>query len=98
VLTVTDGTNTAHITLMGNYTASTFTVSSDGAGGTKVVDPTKATLTTPPKQPLAAAPLVIAMASFGAGSGAPIHTALASHAAAYHGALAVAPMHRAAAA
>jgi len=41
-LTVTDGTHTAHITLEGNYTSSTFTVSSDGHGGTKVVDPTKA--------------------------------------------------------
>jgi hypothetical protein len=40
-LTVTDGTHTAHIQLAGNYTASTFTVSSDGAGGTTVVDPAK---------------------------------------------------------
>jgi hypothetical protein len=38
-LTVTDGTHTAHIALTGNYTVSTFTVSSDGHGGTKVVDP-----------------------------------------------------------
>jgi hypothetical protein len=34
VLTVTDGTHTAHINLTGNYTASTFTASSDGNGGT----------------------------------------------------------------
>jgi hypothetical protein len=38
-LTVTDGTHTAHIVLVGNYTVSTFTVSSDGHGGTSVVDP-----------------------------------------------------------
>jgi hypothetical protein len=40
VLTVTDGTNTAHINLKGNYTASTFVASSDGHGGTIVVDST----------------------------------------------------------
>jgi hypothetical protein len=41
-LTVTDGTHTAKITLEGNYTTSTFKVSSDGHGGTTVVDPSKA--------------------------------------------------------
>ncbi|HXU99359.1 MAG TPA: hypothetical protein VG166_02555 [Caulobacteraceae bacterium] len=59
-LTVTDGTHTAHIKLMGNYTASTFTVSSDGHGGTKVVDPAAAS--TP-----SAAPLAQAMAGLVAG-------------------------------
>ncbi len=39
VLTVTDGTHTAQIRLVGNYTASTWTCSSDGAGGVVVVDP-----------------------------------------------------------
>jgi hypothetical protein len=39
VLTVSDGTHTAHITLMGNYTKATFVASSDGRGGTTVVDP-----------------------------------------------------------
>jgi hypothetical protein len=39
VLTVSDGTHTAHITLIGNYTASTFIASSDGAGGVTIVDP-----------------------------------------------------------
>jgi hypothetical protein len=53
VLTVTFGPHTAKITLIGNYTASTFTVSSDGHGGTSVIDP-------------AAATLVGAMAAFGA--------------------------------
>ncbi|WP_461314829.1 AIDA repeat-containing protein [Bradyrhizobium embrapense] len=38
-LTVTDGTVTASIVLLGNYMASTFTTSSDGHGGTLVVDP-----------------------------------------------------------
>ncbi|MGY3693161.1 autotransporter passenger strand-loop-strand repeat protein [Bradyrhizobium sp. USDA 3240] len=38
-LTVTDGTVTASIALLGNYMASTFTTSSDGHGGILVVDP-----------------------------------------------------------
>ncbi|MHC2251103.1 hypothetical protein ACVILK_000795 [Bradyrhizobium embrapense] len=38
-LTVTDGTVTASIVLLGNYMASTFATSSDGHGGTLVVDP-----------------------------------------------------------
>jgi hypothetical protein len=38
-LTVTDGTHTANISLLGNYIASTFTASSDGHGGVIVVDP-----------------------------------------------------------
>jgi hypothetical protein len=58
-LTVTDGTHTAHIALLGNYTASVFTVSSDGHGGTKVIDPTTQS---------AAAPLTQAMASFQVGA------------------------------
>ncbi len=41
VLTVTDGTHTAMIKLSGDYTASSFTVSSDGHGGTTIVDPPK---------------------------------------------------------
>jgi hypothetical protein len=40
-LTVTDGTHTAKIKLAGNYVGAVFTPSSDGHGGTKVVDPTK---------------------------------------------------------
>ena len=40
VLTVTDGTNTAHIRLKGDYTHSTFVASGDGHGGTVVVDST----------------------------------------------------------
>ena len=38
-LAVTDGTHTANIALLGNYIASTFVASSNGHGGTAVVDP-----------------------------------------------------------
>jgi 20S proteasome alpha/beta subunit len=38
-LSVTDGTHTANIALLGSYMASTFVTSSDGHGGTYVVDP-----------------------------------------------------------
>jgi hypothetical protein len=38
-LTVTDGSHTARVALLGNYLASTFVTSSDGHGGTSVVDP-----------------------------------------------------------
>jgi hypothetical protein len=60
ILTVTDGARTANIHLTGDYTASTFNLSSDGHGGTTVVDPTR-----PPRLPLLAA----AMAAFGSPSG-----------------------------
>jgi len=39
-LTVTDGAKSARIALSGNYLSSTWTLSSDGKGGTSVVDPT----------------------------------------------------------
>ena len=76
VLTVSDGTHIAKIKLAGNYTASTFSVSSDGHGGTDVVDP-KATT-----HAIAASPhaFIAAMASLGAtsdGSGA--HAVAADH-------------------
>src|SRR6202044_1226583 len=38
-LTITDGTNTANIALQGDYLSSSWDVSSDGNGGTVVVDP-----------------------------------------------------------
>ena len=38
-LHVTDATHTANIGLLGNYLASTFAASSDGHGGTDIVDP-----------------------------------------------------------
>ena len=43
VLTVTDGTNTAHLQLAGTYTLANFKVASDGAGGTLLTDPTVVT-------------------------------------------------------
>ena len=39
-LTVSDGAETAHIALSGNYLSSSWTLSDDGNGGTTVVDPT----------------------------------------------------------
>jgi hypothetical protein len=42
ILTVTDGVHTAQIHLSGNYLGTTFTVVSDGHGGTKVSDTTTA--------------------------------------------------------
>src|SRR5439155_1564293 len=41
-LTITDGINTANIQLQGDYLSSTWTLSSDGSGGTVVVDPVSA--------------------------------------------------------
>jgi ribosomal protein L6P/L9E len=38
-LTVTDGSHTANLALLGNYLASTFVASSDGHGGTNIIDP-----------------------------------------------------------
>ncbi len=38
-LTVTDGTHTAHLELLGNYTMADFRIATDGAGGTYVFDP-----------------------------------------------------------
>jgi Tryptophan-rich Synechocystis species C-terminal domain len=46
MLNVTDGTHTANIALLGNYMASTFVTSSDGHGGTYIVDPSVASQTT----------------------------------------------------
>jgi hypothetical protein len=41
-LTVTDGVNTTNITLLGQYMASQFTMTSDGHGGTVIGDPSVA--------------------------------------------------------
>jgi hypothetical protein len=38
-LTVSNGKNSVALKLLGNYTASTWTLSKDGTGGTRVVDP-----------------------------------------------------------
>jgi hypothetical protein len=59
-LSVTDGTHTAKIKLVGNYTGVTFKASSDGHGGTKVVDAAKTAATSN---------FVAAMATLGADAG-----------------------------
>ena len=69
VLTVTDGTNTAMIHLVGNFLSSTFTVASDGHGGTTVTDPTAHKASA---QQLAAAMSQMSPGS-GVGSGADLH-------------------------
>jgi hypothetical protein len=68
VLTVVDGTHTAHIGLAGNFTGSTFTTSSDGHGGTIVVDPASQGPAAIPKA-AAVLPFITAMASFDAEGG-----------------------------
>jgi hypothetical protein len=63
VLTVTDGTRTAHINLVGDYTSLFFVTLNDGHGGTLVRD-----LTSPP--PTTAAVLSQSIAAMGGGSSA----------------------------
>ncbi len=76
VLTVTDGTHTAHITLIGNYTGSTFVASSDGQGGVSIVDPQSGGGAAPAAlSPIASASghqFIAAMAGLGGGSGGPL--------------------------
>ena len=69
LLTVTNGSVTATITLLGNYSTSKFVTSNDGNGGTKVVDPTA-----PGADSVAASARVFsgAMAAFGADAGAAV--------------------------
>jgi hypothetical protein len=38
-LTVTDGTRTAHLALLGQYTVTDFLTAADGQGGTLIMDP-----------------------------------------------------------
>jgi hypothetical protein len=53
-LTVTDGSHTAHLTLLGQYVASQFNIGNDGQGGTVVTDPPPGDmpLVQPPGSPL----------------------------------------------
>lgn len=64
VLTVVDAQNhTAQISLVGDYTKSTFNISNDGNGGTLVIDPPKASFdfaSVPASQPSATAAAVMA--------------------------------------
>jgi hypothetical protein len=68
VLTVTDGTHTAHINLKGNYLSSTFIAASDGHGGVIIHDPPKAAALSPPHQ------FIAAMAGMGASGAAGAET------------------------
>ncbi|MDQ2860567.1 MAG: hypothetical protein M3T55_07565 [Pseudomonadota bacterium] len=72
VLTVTGGGVSAHFTLIGDYLGTTFAASSDGHGGTKVVDTGGAAATVAPATHAHA--FIAAMAGLGAGAGAAIHT------------------------
>jgi hypothetical protein len=67
VLTVSDGTHTAHISLAGNYLASTWVAASDGHGGVRVVDPPAGAAATP-----SANAFVAAMASLTSPAGAAV--------------------------
>ena len=62
-LTVSDGTHTATIVLLGNYVLANFIATSDGHGGTSVVDPPLASPASPPAGGVSVAPA-------GAGTGA----------------------------
>ncbi|HZL00452.1 MAG TPA: hypothetical protein VFC47_11195, partial [Caulobacteraceae bacterium] len=74
VLTVTDGTHTARIGLIGNYAGHTFTTSLGAGGvGTRIVDPPAAGFST--TSPLAPPPhaFIAAMAAFGPQASGQIH-------------------------
>ena len=66
VLAVADGSHVAKITLEGNYTKSTFTLSSDGHGGTSIGDPAAASGA---GRMASTHPFIAAMASLGASGG-----------------------------
>ena len=68
VLTVSDGTHTAHINLAGNFLSSTFVCASDGHGGVIIHDPTQGARVPPPEAPVGPHALVAAMASLSPGS------------------------------
>jgi len=73
VLTVTDGTHTANINLIGDYVGHTFTTSPGAGGvGTRIVDPSPAALLAPTPSALPAPPhgFIAAMAALGAQTGA----------------------------
>jgi hypothetical protein len=68
LLTVTDGTHTANLYLLGDYRHSTFTTSSDGHGGVTVKTSQTPTIVT-------AHLFIAAMATLGDGAGTPLHHA-----------------------
>ncbi len=65
VLTVSDGTHTAHIHLAGNFLSSSFVCASDGRGGVIIHDPLAGA-----EAPTSTHAMVTAMAAFGAPSAA----------------------------
>ena len=68
VLTVSDGTDTAHITLVGDYLNSTFVASSDGHGGTIVIDSKVKAPSASWTEPAPPHQFIAAMAALGSGS------------------------------
>ena len=68
-LSVTDGTHSAAITLVGDYTHSGWTVTNDGAGGTRVVDPPLDGPATGTGTPIETSPMATTATTFGRGSG-----------------------------
>jgi hypothetical protein len=72
-LTVSDGAKTAHLTLIGTFTSSSFHLTNDGHGGTFVADPP-----TNPAGPPTAAGFVQAIASLASDSMAYVHSGRAA--------------------
>jgi hypothetical protein len=79
VLTVTDGTHTAKIKLTGDYLGSSWTVSSDGHGGTSVVDPTVASAAALAAQLSVLGAAAPATASAAVATAHPLPTLVAGH-------------------
>ncbi|MGI9170382.1 MAG: beta strand repeat-containing protein, partial [Caulobacteraceae bacterium] len=84
-LTVTDGTHTASLKLVGDYRTSTFVAASDGAGGVLIHDPSPPFAATTPVAAVAiAAPptvdrFVAAMAGFAPVTGGTLHAGVDWH-------------------
>jgi hypothetical protein len=70
VLTVTDGTHTAHINLKGDYRTSVFVAASDGHGGTIIHDPAAGAIVPPTTAGGSAAAFSAAMAALPGGGAA----------------------------
>jgi hypothetical protein len=69
VLKVTDGVHTARITLIGDYTTSSFVAASDGHGGTVIHDPTPGAAPPPPAAATPRHQFIAAMAGWSAHPG-----------------------------
>jgi len=74
VLTVTDGTHTARIGLIGNYAGHTFTTSLGAGGvGTRIVDPMAGGASAPSALPAPPHAFIAAMAAFAPQASGQIH-------------------------